>query len=124
MDGDGDRDGVSLARERGGNIPELPHAVVSESKLTEIVPTEYSADLVVTLGEPEAPDYGLIIEVQLGIDPLKKYSWPLYATALRARYHCPTSVLVVSPHEKVARWARRPIALGESEGSVFVPLVV
>jgi len=30
----------------------------------------------------------------------------------------------VSPHEKVARWARRPIALGESEGSVFVPLVV
>ena len=104
---------------------ELPHyseARIQEADLSQISPTAYHADLVVLLTDGE-PVYGIVVEVQLRPDADKRYSWPLYAAALRARLRCPTSVLVVAPDAKTAGWAATPIAMGDP-GSRFAPLVL
>ena len=50
----------------------------------------YRADVVVLLVR-EQPVFALIVEVQLGVDPDKRLSWPLYVAAVRARYRCPAA---------------------------------
>ncbi len=112
-----------LARQLETAIPATDAIHVSESKLTEIVPTDYAADLVLLLGPKDRPDFGLIVEVQLRADEGKRYSWPVYVAALRAKHRCPSCVLVVALEEKVACWARRPIDIGQP-ASTFVPLVL
>ncbi|MHB8879845.1 MAG: hypothetical protein ACYC8T_39655 [Myxococcaceae bacterium] len=87
-----------------------------------MTPTEYDADLVVLLWEGE-PVYGIVVEAQLARDEDKRFTWPFYGMALRARKRCPTCVLVVTPHREVAEWASKPIATGQP-GSPFVPLVM
>jgi len=62
----------------------------------------------------EAPVFGAIVEAQLQPDPRKLYTWPLYALAARARYECPFVVIVVTPDPATARWAARPIDLGNT----------
>jgi hypothetical protein len=102
-------------------LPAYDNVEVRDANLGQIVPTEYHADLVVLLYEG-APVFGIVVEVQLGIDEDKPYTWPLYATALRAKHRCPTCVMVVTPDAHIATWAARPIAMGP--GTSFVPLVL
>jgi len=102
-------------------VPAYTEARVESSDLTELQPTEYRADLVVLLVDGE-PVLGIIVEVQLQKDERKRFTWPVYATNLRARLECPTCVLVVTPSEVVADWARVPIETGP--GGRFEPLVV
>jgi uncharacterized protein DUF4351 len=47
---------------------------------------------------------------------------PAYVATLRARLECPVCLLVVTADEGVARWAAKPVDLGN--GSRFVPLVL
>ena len=103
-------------------MPSYATATVQDADLGQIVPTAYHADLVVVLGNPE-PALGIVVEVQLAPDADKRYVWPLYAVALRAKLRCPTCVLVVTPERSVARWASRPVSLGPGR-SVFAPLVL
>lgn len=104
----------------GAEVPEGP-AAVAEASFNQIAPTEYAADLVVLMGDP--PTLGVVVEVQLGRDDRKRYTWPLYAAALRARKECPAAVLVVAPDAGVAAWCAEPIAIGPG-GSTFRPVVV
>ena len=53
--------------------------------LTEIRPAEYRADVIVLLPDGDVPVRVLIAEVQLGIDPRKRFTWPDYATGVDAR---------------------------------------
>jgi hypothetical protein len=88
------------------------------------VPTEYDADKVLLLRTGgRQPVYGIISEVQRGCDENKRYSWPLYTAALRARWRCPTCLVVLTLEEAVARWARAPIE-DLQPGSPFTPLVL
>jgi hypothetical protein len=57
-------------------------------------------------------EFGVILEMQLGYDQNKPYSWPAYIANLRARHHCPVCLLVITIEETVARWAGRSIELG------------
>jgi hypothetical protein len=125
---------VELFRTRKTLAPELlqnvfdvelpPYSTVElqEANLNQIVPTEYTADLVVLLLEGR-PVYGIVVEAQLRPDEGKTFSWPLYAMALRAKLQCPTAVLVVTPSASVARWAAAPIETGQP-GCTFEPLVL
>ncbi|WP_438008114.1 hypothetical protein WME89_04995 [Sorangium sp. So ce321] len=67
----------------------------------------------------------IVIEVQRDVDPDKKFSWPTYVTAVRARKRCGTVVLVlvVAPDAGVAAWAAENIDLGLGLGNVE-PLVL
>ena len=103
-------------------LPEFDHAEVSQAELTQILPTEYRADLVVLFRQGGKVVLGLVVEVQLSPKETKRFAWPLYAAAVRGKYRCPASVLVVTPEMGVANWAARPIEAGP--GWRFAPLVL
>ncbi|MCL2725721.1 MAG: hypothetical protein FWD69_14925 [Polyangiaceae bacterium] len=102
-------------------LPAYAEAKIESADLTQVAPTEYRADLVVLLVDGK-PVLGIVVEVQLRKDDGKKYSWPVYVSALRARLKCPTCVMVVTSNESVATWARTPIDLGP--GGQLRPLVI
>lgn len=102
-------------------IPPFTEARLTEGAFTQPLPAEYRADAVVLLID-ERPVFGCIVEAQLAEDAKTVFTWPLYTVSARARYECPFVLVVVSPHERVASWASRPIALGG--GQSFQPLVL
>jgi hypothetical protein len=115
----------------GVKLPAWRHAQLGPGDLTDLVPTEFRADTVVELydGIPPAgtrkakPVQAVVLEVQLGTDDRKRYSWPVYLSTLRARHECPTTLLVVCPTADAAAWCRKPIALGHPDW-VLTPLVL
>jgi len=128
---------VNLFRNRPMLAPELLHdalhasmpafdsARVADANLTEVVPTERRADLVLLLEAraAEAPRAAVVVEVQLSVDADKAWSWPLYLASLRARLRCGVALLVVTTDEAVAEWAARPVEMGHP-GFLLAPLVV
>lgn len=103
-------------------VPDYDEATLQDANLSQIVPTELRADLVVLLSAGR-PVLGVVVEVQLHRDDDKRYVWPLYLAALRAKHQCPCCLLVVTPSQSVARWSAQPIDLGPA-GDVVHPLVV
>jgi hypothetical protein len=90
--------------------------------MSDLVTAEYRADLVLLLVDKK-PVFAIVVEVQLGIDRDKSYRWLSYVATVRDRWRCPVTLLVVTPDENVAEWARQPIEFS-GPGSVFVPLVL
>ncbi|HMA91262.1 MAG TPA: hypothetical protein VKP30_01190, partial [Polyangiaceae bacterium] len=112
----------ALLREAlGVEIPEYSSIRVESADLTDIVPAEYRADLVVLLVD-DKPVLAIVVEVQLAQDDRKLYTWPVYVVGLRTRFECPAVVLVVTSEPAVARWAKRPIAIGP--GASLSPWVI
>jgi hypothetical protein len=107
------------------HVPAFDHVRIGDATLTEVVPTEYRADLVLVLEGADAstPAAALVVEAQLGRDPDKRWSWPVYLVNLRARLRCDVALLVVTSDAAVARWAAAPIAIGHPDW-VLVPLVL
>jgi hypothetical protein len=103
-------------------VPEYESAELGSPDLSEVVPTERRADAVVTLNQDGRAVLGIVVEVQLGHDSDKTYSWPSYVISLRQRLRCPVEVLVVCVDDSVARWAAQPIQIGR--GSMITPIVV
>lgn len=90
---------------------------------TDLVPTEYRADAVVVLADhDDRPVSAVVVEVQLGRDGDKRWSWPVYLATLRARLRCPVVLLVVCVDEAIAGWAATPIELGP--GARVSPVVL
>ena len=105
----------------GVELPAYTEVRIDSAELSSVLPAEYRADLVVLLVDGK-PVLGIVVEVQLGRDPRKRFTWPVYATGLRARLQCDACVLVVTADDAVAAWAAEPIAIGG--GSLFKPLVI
>ncbi|WP_437567243.1 DUF4351 domain-containing protein [Sorangium sp. So ce542] len=93
-------------------LPPYTGARLTSVDLTEIQPAEYRADLVVLLVDGDVAVGVLIVEVQLGIDPRKRFSWPEYTMGARAAHRCPVGLLVVAPDPGVAAWCAEPIETG------------
>jgi hypothetical protein len=102
-------------------LPAYTEARIESADFSQLAPTEYHADLVVLLVD-DAPVLGIVVEVQLDPKLRKRFTWPLYLAALRAKLECDTCVLVMTPSAEVARWAAEPIRLGPN--STVVPLVI
>jgi hypothetical protein len=102
-------------------LPSYSEVRLESAELTDIVPAEYRADLVVLLVKGK-PVLGIIVEVQLQPDPRKRFSWPVYVAGLRARLGCACCLLVVTASRKTARWAAEPITTGP--GGQLQPLVL
>jgi hypothetical protein len=104
-------------------VPEFDEAHLSSADLTNVVPTEYRADAVVTLTQAGALALAVIIEVQLRVDGRKRLSWPAYVATLYARMGCPVALLAICPTPAVAEWAATPIAIGPP-GSMMLPVAL
>ena len=96
---------------------------VMDSKLSELVPTEYAADLVVALKRGDNASLGLVIEIQRSRELQKRYAWPYYVAALRARLRCPVVLVVVTPNKAMEGWCRAEISLGHP-GFALKPVVL
>jgi hypothetical protein len=101
-----------LSEALGVAMPSYTEARLISIDLTQIQPAEYRADLVVLLLDGDEPALVLIIEVQLGIDPRKRFTWPEYAMGARAARGCPVGLLVIAPDADVAAWCAEPIETG------------
>lgn len=106
----------------GLELPVYDAIRIQDANLSQVEPTEYRTDHVVLL-EKDEPVMGIIVEVQQGIDPVKRFTWPAYQATLRSRFRCPCCLLVVTTEPKVAKWAQEPIELGQP-GSPFSPVVL
>ncbi|MEJ3750969.1 hypothetical protein WEI85_48080 [Actinomycetes bacterium KLBMP 9797] len=104
-------------------VPPFEHAGVSSGDLTDVTPTEYRADVVVTLSAGDTVVLAVVVEAQLGVDRRKRRSWPAYVATLHARLGCPVALLVVCADPRVAAWCAAPIAVGHP-GFVLTPLVL
>jgi hypothetical protein len=102
-------------------LPEYTDVKIDCADLTEVQPTEYRADLVLTLSNGDST-FGVIVEVQLWRDDRKRFVWPAYVANLRARSRCPVCLLVVCADSAVANWAAKPVPLGCK--NIFVPRVL
>jgi len=102
-------------------LPAYTEVRIESAELTEAVPAEFHADLVILLVD-DKPVLGIIVEVQLGIDKRKRFSWPAYVAGLRARLKCDCCLLVVCPSASTAKWAAAPISMGP--GGQLIPLVL
>ncbi|MGK4004523.1 DUF4351 domain-containing protein [Sorangium sp. So ce1036] len=107
----------------GVPLPAYTGARLTSIDLTDIQPAEYRADVVVLLLDGDVPIWVLIVEVQLGVDPRKRFSWPDYAMGARAAHRCPVGLLVVAPDPAVAAWCGEPIETG-IPGFVLCPPVL
>ena len=95
-----------LTEALGHALPSYTEARIVSIDLTQIRPAEYRADVVVLLLDGAVPIWVLIVEVQLGIDEDKRFSWPEYTTGSRAKHRCPVGLLVVAPIPTSPRGAR------------------
>lgn len=117
----------ALLREAlGMTLPAFARVELDDADLTQALPAERRADLVVHLRRADhdgTPVMGVIVEVQRTRDEDKRWAWPAYAAALHARSRCPICLVVLAVDEAIARWAARPITSLQL-GSPFVPLVI
>jgi len=112
-----------LAGPLGVAVPTFQRASLSSGELTDVAPTEYRADVVVTLTVEETPVLAVVVEAQLRTDARKRRTWPAYVATLHARPGCPVLLLVVCPDPAVAAWCAAPIVVGDP-GLVLTPLVL
>lgn len=85
---------------------------VTADELVDLHLAEYRSDVVVLLGEPSAPNAGLITEVQMSFDADKRWTWPVLAAGLGARLRCPVAIVVFALDDAVAATYRQTIDLG------------
>ena len=108
----------------GVRVPAHTSVREASANLSEPVPPEHHADHVVVLEDAEGKAVlGIIVEVQLGRDRRKRFSWPAYQNVLRAQLQAPACLVVIAPSPSVASWAASPIRTGQP-GSDFSPLVL
>ena len=65
-----------LTEALGVALPAYTEARLISIDLTKVRPAQYLADVVVLLLDGDVPIWVLIVEVQLGIDPRKRFSGP------------------------------------------------
>jgi hypothetical protein len=112
-----------LAGPFGVALPEFQKAQLSAGELTDVAPTEYRADAVVTLNVADTAVFAVVVEVQLRVDARKRRTWPAYVATLHARLGCPVMLLVVCPDHTVAAWSAAPVVIGDP-GLVLTPVVL
>jgi hypothetical protein len=88
--------------------------------------TDRTSDGAVVVRRDEATgDHreAFVLEVQLREDAQKRLAWPIYVVGTAERLRCPVTLVVVTPSERVARWAAQPIDLGRGR-MVLEPWVI
>ena len=97
--------------------------VIEGTLPTSVSVPELASDACLRLRYADGARWIVVVEVQLGIDESKRWTWPVYETEAARRGQAPASVLVLTVEEKVEAWATNT-ALTRPSGSRFVPLVV
>ncbi len=106
---------VSLLTNMKIEVPCFDDAQLGNCDFTDIQPTEFRADSVVTLLHQGKPVTAVVLEVQRRFDKDKQWSWPVYMATLRARQKCPVVLLVFCVNRETAVACARPIHMGHPD---------
>jgi len=112
-----------LAETLGWPFLGFKDATLVSGDISDLNPTEYRADAVVTLTDASGAFSAIVVEVQLRRDKDKHWTWPVYLATLRARLRCPTVLLVVCADPRTADWCTTPIDMGHP-GWTLQPVVL
>jgi hypothetical protein len=107
----------------GVNIPVSGPVQVGQNQLNDRPSTDFHPDSVITVGAPQDPVHGIIVEIQQSATEGKRRQLPRYAAALWLMLSCPVTVLVVCPSAKTAAWYTEPIST-DLPGFVFKATVL
>jgi len=117
---------VEFAQGAGIKLPGEIAVSLAPTDMSEVVPVQYLADMVVLISDAATsePVLAVIIEPQLRDSETKRYSWPVYVTTARRIAKCPAAVLVVlCPDQAEAAKCRRLIRTGHP-GFDLAPIVI
>ncbi|WP_100445292.1 hypothetical protein [Glycomyces xiaoerkulensis] len=101
----------TLRRVIAENFPEVEAVGLVNGDLTEIDALERRVDTILRAETAEGPRL-LVIEPQTEVSEKKVRSWAYYLSCLENKYEIPATLLVITPKEETARWARGPLTLG------------
>lgn len=106
---------LPFLRERLPGLPSLDLRLYPGESATSKLPP-LRADLTLDLFTPgtEDPFAGLTIEVQLGKNDDKPYSWHMYQAGQHHRLRVPTYLLVITIDPEIAEWAAGPFDTGQT----------
>ena len=110
----------------GIKLPGEVTVALAPTDMSEVVPVQYLADMVVLISNAATrkPVLAVIIEPQLCDSETKRYSWPGYVTTARRVAKCPAAVLVViCPDPAEAAKCRKLIRTGHP-GFDLAPIVI
>jgi hypothetical protein len=113
---------TALLRHCRLRVPRGVTAEVSESTFPASIADTHADAVIVLRGTDSEPRLVVVVEVQLAVDAEKPRRWLTYQVAAEQRHACMTVVFVVAPDARVARWARKPRAVGPRGN--FAPLVL
>lgn len=108
----------------GHVLPTFDRVQLTAAGLTDVVPTEYRADVVVKMIKGRKLTSAVIVEVQQRPDKRKRFTWPAYVGTLHARLKCPVFLLVVCPNGRVATRCAEPIMFGLPPHFILLPTVL
>jgi hypothetical protein len=107
-------------------LPGQPSVTLSATDMSEVIPKQYLADVVVVISDAATgrPVLSVIIESQVREDETKQYSWPVYVASARRVRRCPAAVLlVICPDPGEAVKCARVIRTGHP-GFDLAPIVI
>jgi hypothetical protein len=104
---------AALVAERSGmEIPLYARAGTSATDVKKLVSTYHSDARLVYRDENDLPVLAIIYENQLGYDPDKRWTWPLYVAHSDIDDRVDTVLLVYCPTRALARWSAQLFADG------------
>lgn len=90
-----------LSEALGVVVPHNTEARIESADLTDVLPAEYRADVVILLVDGK-PVLGIVVEVQLGYDERKRFSWPCRGPSCSVRM----PLLLTGSHRRQSDGAR------------------
>ena len=107
----------------GIGVPAFESARLSAGELTDVAPTEYRADAVVTLNVADRPVFAVVVEVQLSANARKRHDGRRTWRRCTRGSRCPAMLLVLCPDPAVAGWCAQPIVVSDP-GLALTPVVL
>ncbi|MCG5053708.1 MAG: hypothetical protein KA712_12165 [Myxococcales bacterium] len=99
-------------------LPAFDTGVSDSADLGSELAPEASADCLLRFEAEGRTVFVVVVEVQLSIDADKRFAWPAYLAGAHRRHRCDAALVVLTPFEHVAAWARRPMRTGPLSGEV------
>ena len=101
---------VEVLRELVGlDVPEAAPVRLESNDFNDRPSKDFRPDAVITVGPPQAPVHGIVVEIQQEKSEDKRKQLPRYAAALWLFLRCPITVLCVCPEPDVAAHYAKPI---------------
>ncbi|MCW2911996.1 MAG: hypothetical protein JWN52_64, partial [Actinomycetia bacterium] len=93
----------------GVDLPEQAGARVEPNDFNTRPSDDFTPDTVITVGPPQLPFLGIIVEIQQDKNDRKRAQLARYAAQLWLLLRRPVSVLVICPDQAVAQFFAEPL---------------